>query len=84
MSEPRKTKTINGVEYGYCGNHCMDPTYRITWPDETSEQAAEHEAAWLADAVLLAPEATDSYSTEQLAKMDMRSIWKPMSTLPAK
>ena len=72
---PRKTKSIRGVEYGYCGNHC-------TRGNHCTQQAAEHEASWLANAVLLAPEATDSYSTEQLTKMDMKSVWKPMSSLP--
>ena len=82
MAEPRKTKTINGVEYGYCGNHCTNGRYRILSFRETPEEAAEHEAAWLANAVLLPPEPTDTYTTEQLLKNEMVSVWKPMSTLP--
>ncbi len=75
----RKTKIIQGVEHGCCGNYCTDPRYRVTRPHETPEQAAKHEAVWLANAVLLAPEATEHYTAEKLAKMDMRSVWKPMT-----
>ena len=83
MSEPRKTKVINGVEYGYCGNHYTgeraEPARLF---NQSREEAKRNEDEWLANAVLLGPEATDSCSAEELAAMSMKSVWKPMSSLP--